>query len=878
MHLLLKIGKHAARFTCSTSFVLLMTGLCIMTDVQAQKDAPGIAPAPGWIKRIEPDGKAALPVDQASQGVHYLLSDQQVRIDAQGKTVYRHMATKALNGKGVESIAHIELGFNPAYEKLILHSINVWRAGKSTSRLGTAEIKVLQREKDLEYLVFDGRKTANIFLDDIRTDDIVEYAYSLRGANPVFANRQFGWFDLQWRVPVQHAHARLLWPKGREITFANHNTDQKPAITDLGDALEYTWEKKNTPALLMEAHAPGWYDPYAAIQWSEFKDWQAVVQWALPLYQTPADLSPRLHNEVGNIAKASADPGERLLSVLQLVQREVRYLGVEIGVSSHAPSSPDLVLKRRFGDCKDKTLLTLTLLRALGIEARPALVNTNLQRGVRDLHPSPNAFNHVIVHANLNGKDYWLDPTLPLQKGKLDNVSQPDFGFALVVEPGSRALLAMAPAADRSASRTVRTVIDARDGFDKPARYTITTQLKGVSAESMRGQLAGTNSEDLQKKYINYFAHYYPDITVTAPLSITENEQANQLTITEYYLVSNFWKRADAKKRLEATIYVPEVEDYLKKPEESIRKAPLALRHPVELTHTTEVLLPEEWPVEPEQIKINDPAFEFERKIERGDKKLILTDHFRSRADHVAASQTAQYTANLERVRENITYALYKHDQPAESAQSGLDRFNWPVAMVALFMLAVYIWLAMKLYRYDPPASEVLVDKELQGLRGWLILVMIGVVAFPVMTLKFLIDTGPSFALDVWTNLTVAGNAGYHPLWAPALLFELSANLALLVFSTLLVILFFQKRRNVPRIYIGISVLGICISLGDLLLTSNIPAAAEFGNDEWRELGKSIFRLLVWGSYFLVSRRVKSTFIHGWQEQKPVSPVSESVE
>ena len=106
---------------------------------------------------------------------------------------------------------------------------------------------------------------------------------------------------------------------------------------------------------------------YPSVEWGEFKDWQAVARWAAPYYRLPAQLSPALQVEVDRIAKAHASPEERLLAALQFVQREIRYMGVEIGPGSHAPSAPQKVLERRFGDCKDKSLLTMTLLQSLGI-------------------------------------------------------------------------------------------------------------------------------------------------------------------------------------------------------------------------------------------------------------------------------------------------------------------------------------------------------------------------------------------------------------------------------------------------------------------------------------------------------------------------------
>ena len=49
------------------------------------------------------------------------------------------------------------------------------------------------------------------------------------------------------------------------------------------------------------------------------------------------------------------------------------------------PTQELLTLARRFGDCKDKALLTVTLLRALGVQADPVLVNTDLRDTLAEL-------------------------------------------------------------------------------------------------------------------------------------------------------------------------------------------------------------------------------------------------------------------------------------------------------------------------------------------------------------------------------------------------------------------------------------------------------------------------------------------------------------
>jgi hypothetical protein len=474
-------------------------------------------------------------------------------------------------------------------------------------------------------------------------------------------------------------------------------------------------------------------------------------------------------------------------------------------------------------------------------------------------------FNHVLVRARLDGRDYWVDPTRAPQKGDLAHLYQPDYGYALVVDTATRALTPMSSTAGNAYKRTIHAVFDATAGLDQPVLYTITSVLEGASAEALRNTLASENREELQNRYLNFYARYYPNITVKAPFAVAEEESANRFTMTEHYLIPNFWKYAEKKKRREAEINSPDVEEYLRRPRESVRHAPLSVAHPVDLTLTTEVVLPERWDIKPEQTAVDDPAFEFKRSISAKDKLLILTDRFQSRVDHIAPSETTRYNDNLDRARAAVGYELYKYDQlPSAVRMSVMDRFNWSVATIAFLSLLCFIWFAVILYRYDPLPTAALADAKLAGIGGWLILPAISVVALPIRLIADIVKTLPSYATDTWATLTTVGNAAYHPMWAPVLLYELSANLAQIVFSVLLAVLFFQKRRSVPYVFIGVIGGSAITQAADLMLTSAIPAAARaLTPKDWIELARSVVGLAIWGTYFLVSRRVKATFVNG---------------
>ena len=176
----------------------------------------------------------------------------------------------------------------------------------------------------------------------------------------------------------------------------------------------------------------------------------------------------------------------------------------------------------------------------------------------------------------------------------------------------------------------------------------------------------------------------------------------------------------------------------------------------------------------------------------------------------------------------------------------------------AALLLAACCAAASKLYRYDPPAPAGV--GEPRRISGWLLLVALGVVVGPARVAMNLWQVLPAYGLDRWFALTAPGGAEYHPMWAPALLWELTANLALLVGGLLVMVLFFQRRSSVPRLYIGLLVLSVASQVIDIALQAAVPDLSADGSVA-KQLTRSVLGLLLWGAYFRRSVRVRETFV-----------------
>ena len=162
-----------------------------------------INPPPTWVKLIPLPEVDDIPQELIQGGIYHLLSDSQIRVDrASNKTSYYQHAEYVVNQTGVEQNSQINLIFNPSYQDINLHSVHVIRGGSVIDKTDTAHIKILHREDEMQNLIYNGRLTVNIILDDVRVGDILRYSYSRIGDNPVFegifAYSQY----VNWSVPI----------------------------------------------------------------------------------------------------------------------------------------------------------------------------------------------------------------------------------------------------------------------------------------------------------------------------------------------------------------------------------------------------------------------------------------------------------------------------------------------------------------------------------------------------------------------------------------------------------------------------------------------------------------------------------------------------
>ena len=584
------------------------------------------------------------------------LLDEQVDRRGGRDHVYIDYAYQAQSASLLGSAGRYQITFNPEYQKLVIHRVELRRGAEWQDRLNAERISLARREEDFEEDMADGNVTALIVLEDVRVDDVVRIRYSIVGSNPILAGQLVDGNNFGWHSPILSSRLRVLHEPGTELDIRRRPGAPEASLRNSAEATEALFEASRLPAYSDEGSYPAWYQRYPAVHVAKKRRWEDVVGWALPLYPEPGPLPADLEKELAAWSGLPTAPA-RLKAALRAVQEQVRYFGAEMGANTHRPSPPAETWTRRYGDCKDKVYLLRTLLQRMGIKAVPALVSSRRGRGVADTPPAASVFDHVIVRVELDGETLWLDPTITSEGGEPRDSDASVYGLALPIAPGVDALEPIAAPATANASVEVKERYEpARDG--KEVGLSIETVYTGRSADDMRRSLSGARNEEIARRYAEYYRKRFGDLSVVRAPAIQDNRDANRLIVVEQYLLKSPFEAEGRSRALE--VYAESIDAPSRLPESMARVSPLHVGKPARYRHEIQVRMPERWTSghSDESLDFRSDAFAYERNLAVKDRQIELVHELRITSRDLSADKVASHLGELRKVRDNLSARL----------------------------------------------------------------------------------------------------------------------------------------------------------------------------------------------------------------------------
>jgi hypothetical protein len=175
----------------------------------------------------------------------------------------------------------------------------------------------------------------------------------------------------------------------------------------------------------------------------------------------------------------------------------------------------------------------------------------------------------------------------------------------------------------------------------------------------MRRRFATPDRADIAGENLSAFAALYPGIVSVAPLEYADNEQANEVVVTEYYQIEKMWNPVAAGPGFVCRFYSYNVDRAVRKPPGPLRSMPLGLNHPEHQVFRVEITLPPSIRVEPGRWANNDPAFYFHKTVAVSPGIAVVEHEYDSLADRVPVEDMPDYLLHLDQVSDFLGFALF---------------------------------------------------------------------------------------------------------------------------------------------------------------------------------------------------------------------------
>lgn len=353
------------------------------------------ASVPDWLRQA---AKQPLPAYKADTKGVVLLDEEITNVDNNGEvhTIYRR-AVKILRPTAREELSHVIVAFDND-TKL------TWIKGWSITATGQ-EYEVKEKdavETQLGESFAEDTRHKILEIPGGEVGSVIGFEYQQR--RRPYVNQDV--WTLQEDMPVRLVRYTLHLPQGweYEAIWNNHEKIEPKQGADL------VWEATDVPALEVEEYMPPRRSIAARMVLHYFYNqttgqksaatWASVGAWADGLVHDRRTESPELKKQVADITAGLNTPLDKMRAIAAWVQKQIRYVDIEIGIGGYQPHYAADTYKNRFGDCKDKAILMMTMLKEIGIDSYFLLIDT--RRGVvRPDTPSAMTFNHAIVAIQL---------------------------------------------------------------------------------------------------------------------------------------------------------------------------------------------------------------------------------------------------------------------------------------------------------------------------------------------------------------------------------------------------------------------------------------------------------------------------------------------
>jgi hypothetical protein len=346
-------------------------------------------------------------------GALILLDRKVVTVDKNNSaTTERYLVVKIFEDRGRDEFGEITQKFNKDGQTVELLEACTHKPDGTIVKPEARAISDVSAPEVAGAMAYTNAMLKVVSFPALEKDAVIEYHVRVKPKKSEKEDGFSGAVRFGGLYPAEEREFTLVVPKATAFKYAWSMAGAEPRVETLQSQVSYTWTLTKTRQIIEEPGMPDVAKLVPVLSYSSYKDWKQVADKLKKEFDKGLVQSPEVKRLADSLAtnplSGGNTPAHTAQAIYLYVTQKFRSVTLDYGDAGYEAHKPAQVLSWKYGDCRDKNCLLISLLRAAGINAFPVILGRALP-AARDV-PSPDAFDWLATQATVDGKSLFLDP------------------------------------------------------------------------------------------------------------------------------------------------------------------------------------------------------------------------------------------------------------------------------------------------------------------------------------------------------------------------------------------------------------------------------------------------------------------------------------
>lgn len=360
--------------------------------------------------------KAPEPVNLPGIPAVYLLMAERDWVNEDGTATYEiHMVYKILDNQAIP-LGEVSVPFNSTNSTLDVDLARTIKPDTTVINVEPEDVREVSPYSGFPF--YTNVKLKQFSMPAVEIGSIIEYKCTLRLFKPEMPGLIWSYWAFPPGLPVMLSTFEVNIPEGVEGKYVARNLDIKPKVSVKEGRKIYRWAARD---IMIEGTFEPFLPPYENacpnLTFATAKEWGEMATWFYGISEPQMAPNPEMKDFVERMKnRKGGDPLKVMEGLYNFVSQDIRYVAIPLKTSNYQPHKVTDVYMNRYGDCKDKSALLISLYRLAGVDAYFALLKPRSEGLLVREFPALDFTHCIVAVPKKEGGYLFLDPTLELNR------------------------------------------------------------------------------------------------------------------------------------------------------------------------------------------------------------------------------------------------------------------------------------------------------------------------------------------------------------------------------------------------------------------------------------------------------------------------------